>query len=199
MKVCGIIGSPNKNGNVDLLVSQVLKGASSQGAETNKIYLNDLHIRPCQSCGVDPYPRYCLYDDDMKIVYDALQCCDVAVLGSPVYFGTVSAQIKLMMDRSNCLLPYVKRSDGTWSFERRMKKRKRGVFIAVAGTEQEFNTILTTVKGFFHWANIELIETILYPNDSNELGAVKNNKERMTQAFEVGVGIAKHESITNKQ
>jgi len=191
MEVCGIVGSPKKKGNVDLLVSQVLKGASSQGAKARKIYLNDLHIKPCQSCGVDPYPKYCLFDDDMKLIYDALELCDVIVLGSPVYFDTVSAQTKLMIDRSNCLLPYVKRPNGTWGFERRMKKRKKGVFIAVAGPDQEFNTIQTTVKGFFEWANIELIETILHPNDSNELGDVKNNKERMAQAFEIGARTVK--------
>jgi len=191
MKVCGIVGSPKKNGNVDLLVSQVLKGGNSQGAETHKIYLNDLSIKPCQSCGVDPHPKYCLFDDDMKLIYEALESCDVIVLGSPVYFDTVSAQTKLMIDRCNCLLPYVKRSNGTWGFERRVKKRKKGVFIAVAGPDQEFNTIQTTVKGFFEWANITLIETILYPNDSNELGSVKNNKERMAQAFEIGARIVK--------
>ena len=198
MKVCGIVGSPNKNGNVDLLVSQVLKGASSQGAETLKIYLNDLNVKPCQSCGVDPYPKHCIFDDDMKLIYDALKSCDVTVLGSPVYFDTVSAQVKLMIDRSNCLMPYVKRVDGTYGFERRMKKRKKGVFIAVAGAQQEFDTILTTVKGFFNWVNIELVETILYPNDSNELGGVKNNEKRMTQAFKIGVRISKQKSIISQ-
>jgi len=98
MKVCGIVGSPKKNGNVDLLVSQVLKGATSQGARTQKIYLNDLNIKPCQSCGVDPHPKYCLFDDDMKLIYDALESYDAIVLGSPVYFDTVSSQTKLMID-----------------------------------------------------------------------------------------------------
>jgi len=191
MKVCGIIGSPKKNGNVDLLVSQVLKGANSQGAETHRIYLNDLHIKSCQSCGVDPYPKYCLFDDDMNEVYVALESSDAIVLGSPIYFDTVSAQTKLMIDRCNCLMPYIERSDGTSGFERRMGKRKKGVFIAVAGPDQEFDTILTTVKGFFNWANIELVETILYFHDDNELGGVKNNRERMSQAFEVGVRIVK--------
>jgi multimeric flavodoxin WrbA len=191
MYVCGIVGSPKKNGNVDLLVSQVLKGASSQGAKTHKIYLNDMHIKPCQSCGVDPYPKYCLLDDDMKEIYALLESCDAVVLGSPVYFDTVTAQIKLMIDRCNCIMPYVKRPDGTFGFERRIKKQKRGVFLAVAGTDQEFNTIQTTVKGFFNWVNIELVETILYPNDSNELGSVKGDRERMNQAFEIGVRIAK--------
>ena len=191
MNVCGIIGSPKKNGNVDLLVSQVLKGASDQGAKTRKIYLNELRIKPCQSCGVDPYPEYCLFDDDMKEVYDALQSCDAIVLGSPVYFDTVSAQAKLMIDRCNCLMPYVERPDGTSGFERRLKKQKKGAFIAVAGTDQEFNTIQTTVKGFCNWANIKLFETIHYTPDDNEIGSVKSNKEMMDKAFHIGIRLAK--------
>lgn len=191
MNVCGIIGSPRKNGNVDLLVSQVLKGASGQGAKTTKIYLNELRITPCQSCGTDPYPKYCLLDDDMKKVYAALESSDVLVLGSPVYFDTVSAQTKLLIDRCNCLMPYVRQRDGTYSFERRMKKRKKGVFVAVAGTDQKFNTILTTVKGFFNWANINLARTILYRNDGDKLGGVKNNKQKMEEAYDLGVQIAK--------
>ena len=127
MKVCGFVGSPRRNGNVDLLVSQVLKGASSRGAETRKIYLNDLHIKPCQSCGVDPAPRYCLFNDDMEEVYAMLGSCDGIVLGSPVYFDTVTAQTKLMIDRCNCLMPHVERADGTLGFERRIRKRKKGV------------------------------------------------------------------------
>jgi multimeric flavodoxin WrbA len=199
MLVYGIIGSPNKNGNVDLLVSEVLKGASSQGAQTHKIYLNDLQIKPCQSCGVDPNPKYCLLDDDMKVVFNALESSDAIVLGSPVYFDTVSAQTKLMIDRSNCLMPYIERPSGTSGFERRMRKRKKGVFIAVAGTDQEFDTIQTTVRGFFNWANIELIVTILYPHDDSELGGVSNHKEKMKQAFDVGARISKQESKKGKR
>ncbi len=191
MKVCGIVGSPKKDGNVDLLVSQVLKGATSQGAETSKLYLNDMKIRPCQSCGIDPCPQHCLFDDDMKEVYDALDFCDVIVLGSPVYFDTVSAQTKLMIDRCNCLMPYVERPDGTAGFERRVKKRKNGVFIAVSGSDQKFETVQTTLKGFFNWANIEPFETILYTHDDNELGGVKKDEKMMNQAFEVGVKVAK--------
>lgn len=186
MKICGIIGSPKKNGNVDLLVSQILKGAESRGAEASKIYLNDLQIKPCQSCGVDPHPKLCLFDDDMRIIYDVLQSCDAVVLGSPVYFDTVSAQVKLMIDRCNCIMPYVKRPDGSYSFEQRIKKPKKGVFVAVAGEAQEFNTVQATVNGFFNWANIECVETLLYSHDDNLLGGVKRDEKRMNQAFEVG-------------
>jgi multimeric flavodoxin WrbA len=191
MKVYGIIGSPKKGGNVDLLVSQVLDGTKSCGAEIHRIYLNDLDIRPCQGCGVDPYPEYCLFEDGMREVYDALQSCDAVVLGSPVYFDTVSAQTKLMIDRCNCLMPYVERPDGTSGFERRVKNKKRGIFVSSAGVEQEFETIKKTVGGFFMWANAEWVDTILYPHDENELGGVRNDRELMKRAFEIGTQMAK--------
>jgi multimeric flavodoxin WrbA len=191
LKVCGIVGSSRKNGNVDLIVSEVLKGAASKGAETYKLYLNDMDIKPCQSCGVDPKPKHCLFEDDMERIYDALENSDAIVLGSPVYFDTVSAQIKLMIDRSNCLMPYVKRSDGSFGFERRVKRPKKGVFVVVSGKEQELDTILATVKGFFYWANIELAETFSYAHDDNELGSIKKDKKKMKQAFDIGVKISK--------
>lgn len=190
MKVCGFVGSPKKNGNVDLLVSQVLKGVASQGAETSKIYLNDLHIKPCQSCGKDPHPKHCFFEDDMNQIYKALDTCDAIVLGSPVYFDTVNAQTKLMIDRCNCLMPYTRRADGTYGFERRIEKRKKGVFIAVAGTEQEFDTIQITVKGFFNWTNSKSFETILYAHDDDILGSVKNDMGKMNAAFEIGAKLA---------
>jgi multimeric flavodoxin WrbA len=196
LKVCGIVGSPCKNGNVDLLVSEVLKGAASEGAETCKLYLDDMSIRPCQSCGVDPYPQHCLFKDDMDGIYDALENSDAIVFGSPVYFDTVSAQSKLMIDRSNCLMPYVKKPDGTFGFERRIKRAKKGVFVVVSGKEQELGSILTTVKGFFIWTNIRLVETVTYPHDDNELGKVKTDTEKMRQAFDIGVRISEQVGTT---
>jgi multimeric flavodoxin WrbA len=198
MKVFGIVGSPKKNGNVDVLVSQVLEGAGSQGAETYKLYLNDMQIRPCQSCGIDPSPEYCLFNDDMNRVYTHLQSCDAVVLGSPVYFDSVSAQTKLMIDRCNCLMPYVKRLNGTSSFVRRLEKRKTGVLVAVAGPDQEFNTILITVKGFFNWVNIELVDTIFHSHEDDNVGSVKENKRVMDRAFEAGVSLVKQARTLDK-
>jgi multimeric flavodoxin WrbA len=191
MKITGFVGSPCKNGNVDLLVSQVLEGAATQGAETCKIYLNSLRIRPCQSCGIDPHPKHCLFDDDISQIFPALETSDVIVLGSPVYFDTVSAQVKLMIDRSNCLMPYAKKGDGANGFERRLKKQKKGIFVAVSGTDQDYKAILATIKGFFNWTNTTLAEIIYYAHDDNKLGGVKNNQAKMKQAFELGIKVSK--------
>jgi len=196
MKVCGVVGSPVKKGNVDLLVSQVLNGAQSRRATIDTVYLNDLKIKPCQDCVKDPDPEYCLFDDDMKVIYDILDSCDVIVLGSPLYFDTVSAQTKLMIDRCNCLMPYLKREDGTHGFERRKKSRSKGVFIAVGGQDRDFAPILTTVKAFFKWANIELVHKILYGQTDEVRGGVKDDEEAMARAFEIGARIAAPEERT---
>ena len=189
MKVCGIIGSPRKNGNVDLLVSEVLRGARSKGARTRKLYLNDLRIEPCQSCGTDPYPKYCILEDDMDKIFTELRSCDVFIVGSPIYFDTVSAQTKLMIDRCNCVMPYVTRSDGTRGFERRMRKAKTGVFVAVGGKDQKLDPIVATIKGFFNWSNIELVKRITYLHSDDELGGVIKNRKKMDEAFTVGSSI----------
>lgn len=68
------------------------------------------------------------------------------------------------------------------------------MFVAVVGIDQELDTILTTVKGFFNWANIELNKTVFYRHDDNELGSVKDDKKTMNQAFEAGVQIAEQAS-----
>jgi multimeric flavodoxin WrbA len=193
VKVCGIVGSPVKKGNVDLLVSQVLKGAQSRGATVDIVYLNDLKVKPCQDCVKDPNPEYCLFDDDMKVIYEILDTCDVIVLGSPLYFDTVSAQTKLMIDRCNCLMPYVKRADGTFGFDRRKRTRNRGVFIAVGGQDRDFMPIMRTVKGFFKWANIELVDKILYGQTDEVRGGVKDEEETMARAFDIGERVAEED------
>ena len=126
----------------------------------------------------------------MSQIYDALETSDVIVLGSPVYFDTVSAQVKLVIDRSNCLMPYVKKEDGTFGFERRLEKQKKGIFVAVSGTDQDYNAILATVKGFFAWTNTTLAEIIYYAHDDSELGSVKNDQAKMKQAFELGIKVS---------
>ena len=125
MIVCGIVGSPVREGNVQILVSKILEGAASRGAQTYMLFLNDMSIAPCQSCGTEGHPGFCRFDDDMRDIYRALIECDGIVLGSPVYFDTVSAQTKLMIDRCNCITPLVRKTDGAVGFERRTLKHKK--------------------------------------------------------------------------
>jgi len=185
MKVLGISGSPIKNGNVDLLIQQVLKGTGSKGGKTEIIYLDKLKISSCRSCGKNPEPKFCIIKDDMEKVYAKLKSSDVLVLGSPIYFDTVSAQMKLFLDRCNCLTPLVKKKN-RYSFKSRLKKKRKGIIILVAGEKQRFDCALIPLLGFFKWANVKYVDKILYAHSFFEKGKVTEDKKIMQRAFELG-------------
>lgn len=100
-KVLVFMGSPRKKGNSATLAEQVAAGAASAGAEVERVYLHGLDIGPCRACeGCQREGAAgCVVDDDMQDLYPKIRAADALVLASPVYWFTVSAQTKLLMDR----------------------------------------------------------------------------------------------------
>jgi len=100
MKILGINGSPRGAKSTTMkLVEAVLDGAKEAGAETKLIDLCSLKIDYCDACGVCYKKGRCVHEDDFGTVYDEIMASDGLVLGSPVYFGSVTAQMKTMIDR----------------------------------------------------------------------------------------------------
>jgi multimeric flavodoxin WrbA len=97
--VLGIVGSPRRGGNTDLLVEAVLEGARSAGARTEKIALRDLSIGPCLGCDSCRKTGKCAQKDDMRGLLEKMEASDVWVLGTPVYYWGPSAQLKAFVDR----------------------------------------------------------------------------------------------------
>ncbi|QLC49246.1 flavodoxin family protein [Methanolobus zinderi] len=100
MKIIGISGSPKPGGNNDQLVEKMLGIAKDRGFEIDNILISDSEIAPCTACGVCGKGEKCPIDDDMQPVYDKLLDADGIVVSSPVYFGTMTAQLKALCDRS---------------------------------------------------------------------------------------------------
>lgn len=102
-------GSPRKKWNTATLLKKALEGAASQGAKTELIHLYDLNFKGCISCfacktkGGKSYGR-CAVKDDLKPVFRKIEKADAIILGSPIYFGTVSGEMKSFMER--LLFPY---------------------------------------------------------------------------------------------
>lgn len=97
--VLGIMGSPRKGGNTDLLMEAVLEGARQAGASTEKIHLADLSIRPCLGCDRCRKTGECAQKDDMRGLLEKMEASGVWVLGTPVYYWGPSAQLKTFVDR----------------------------------------------------------------------------------------------------
>ena len=90
MRVAGLVASPRKDRNTDVLVQRILEGCRDAGAATTKVCLNDLEIRPCQACKVQD-GKGCRIHDGMDGIYEAIQTVDGMVLGTPVYYNAVSS------------------------------------------------------------------------------------------------------------
>ena len=104
MEVLAISSSPRKGGNSDVLCDEFLKGAAESGHEVSKIRLGEKKIAPCLACYACAETHTCVRKDDMAEVLAALKEADVIVLSSPVYFYSICAQMKTMIDR--CLADY---------------------------------------------------------------------------------------------
>lgn len=104
MRVLGLVCSPRKGGNTELMVREALEVVREAGSETEIILVADKNIMPCNGCGVCLKEEACPIKDDMAEIYQALESADGVILGTPVYFASVSAQAKIIIDRSYALL-----------------------------------------------------------------------------------------------
>lgn len=95
MKVLGIVGSPRKGGNCDVLVKEFLNATD---AETEYIFLNEKELHGCNAC-MGCVEGDCVIDDDGNEIIKALLDADVLVFSSPIYYGQITAQAKAFIDR----------------------------------------------------------------------------------------------------
>ena len=102
LKVLGLAGSPRRQGNTELLLDQVLAGAASKGAQTEKIVLGAMKIGPCDSCETCNETGRCIIQDDYQLLYPKLIKAERLVLAAPLFFLGLPAQTKSFIDRCQC-------------------------------------------------------------------------------------------------
>lgn len=100
MKILGIVCSPRKGGNTEILVKETLQAAANAGAETELITIADKKITPCDGCNACLKEGVCKIKDDMQTMSEQMEKADGIVFGTPVYFYNVTAQAKALIDRT---------------------------------------------------------------------------------------------------
>jgi multimeric flavodoxin WrbA len=186
MIITGISGSATRGSTTDLLIQASLDVASDSNAKTNLIRLNEKQIMPCQACGLSPEPDYCLFHDGMDELFKSMEQSEGIILGSPVYFDSVSGQAKLFIDRTNCLRPADFSDKSIQKFKEPRFKNKKGGIILVAGDYGKFEGALRVARAFFIWAGIEIVFELKYQTHSLEIGEVKNDQLGLAAARECG-------------
>ena len=177
-RVLGIMGSPRKGGNTDILVDEVLRGARDAGAEAEKVTLVDLHIEPCDACNSCRKSGICVHSDDMETVLDKMRECDVWVLGTPVYWWGPTAQFKAYMDRWYQTIGEP---------DRKTFRGKRVIIVVPFGDTDP--AVARNVVGMFEdalaYTRSELFARIVAHN-TYEAGEARERPEHMAAAYQAG-------------
>src|SRR4030042_3861184 len=99
LKAIGIVGSPRKGGNTEILTTHCLKAMAEEGVETDLITLAGLDIRGCNACGYCfEHPGECSIKDDFRPVHQKMLAADIIIVGSPVYFGSATSLLKGLLE-----------------------------------------------------------------------------------------------------
>lgn len=167
-----INGSPLPDSSVSKLLDALAAGAREAGAEVAAFDCYALSIRPCVACGPDATSGYCIFHDDMDRVYEALERAHAVVAGSPVYFDTVSAPLKALIDRCNCVTPLVTLPGGGTGFAPKWARTRRGVFVTACSSNHTHELAERTVRGWLKWVGAKWQETILWKHPDDERGSV---------------------------
>lgn len=137
MSILAINGSPRKEWNTAILLGKALEGAASQGEKTELIHLYDLDFKGCRSCfackvrGGKSYGR-CGVKDGLTPVLEKVAEADALILGAPLYFGSVTGEMKSCIER--LLFPYLTYTDPPGTLFPR--KIKTGFIYTMNATEQ---------------------------------------------------------------
>ncbi len=176
-KVLILSGSPRKGGNSDLLCDEFMRGALESGNEVEKIRVAERNVGYCRACY---YCRNsggkCVIKDDMAEILQKMIDADVIVLASPVYFYSIDAQLKAVIDRTVARWLEV--------------RDKEFYYIATCadGEKESCETTLACFRGYADCVEGAKEMGIIYGTGVYEKGEIKDKKQ-MQQAYEMGKNV----------
>ncbi len=184
MKIIAFNGSPRPGGNTEVLLNEALKPLYEGGHEIRVFNLNDMTIKPCQDCGSCVKTATCIHKDEMCEIYDAIRQADRIILASPIFFSSVSAQTKAMIDRCQAF----------WCEKYLMKKElpagphgRKGLLLLVGGMKKEGSQKCAeeTAKAFFRTVSVPE-HKVLYYLGIDAKGDILKHPTALKEACEAG-------------
>lgn len=179
-KVLVLSASPRKGGNSELLCDRFIEGASESGNSAEKIFLRDKKIGYCVDCGMCSKAQtkgVCSQKDDMAEILNKMISADVIVMATPVYFYTMDAQMKTLIDRT---------------VARYTELTNKEFYFIVTAADNSISAMERTIEGFRGFTDCCLEEPIekgiIYGVGVWQKGDVKASKAMM-QAYEMGKSV----------
>ncbi|WP_319407630.1 flavodoxin family protein [uncultured Desulfosarcina sp.] len=185
IEIAAVYGSPRRQGNTSTLLRHAVSGARDAGAGVTEIVLRDLKMSPCLEIYGCKDAGRCVIDDDFRNVETLLQRIDGLMLASPIFFYTVSAHTKILMDRCNS--QWVKKY---WIEKKPFGQKsypRKGLFISVGSTNGKrlFEGAQLTVNYFMDALDMELWKSLLFRGIETE-GQIQQSPTSLEAAYEAG-------------
>jgi len=184
MRITAFLGSPRRRGNTERLLDAALRGVREAGGEVELFRIPALSIEPCRNCGGCAEKGRCVVRDGMGPVYEAIRNSDRLVLASPIYFFSLSAQAKILIDRCQAF----------WS-EKYLLKRpippgpagRRGLLLLVGAYRKAAEAVHCAevcAGAFFRSVSVPDFETVsvLGPDAAGEIDAFPEGLEKARDA-----------------
>ncbi len=172
-----ISASPRQGGNSDLLCDEFVRGATEAGHRVEKIRLAEKNVGFCTGCYACQKLKRCVKDDDANDLVEKMLCADVIVLATPVYFYSMDAQLKALIDRT------VSR----WDDFGRFQGTEFWLIVTAADEDRSMmSATLEGLRGFMRDCMDGSIERgVLYGTGAYEKGEVRSLPV-FTEAYEAG-------------
>lgn len=179
MKAIGVVGSPRKGGNTEILTKHALQAIKEEGIATELVRLAGMDIRPCNACQVCRKEEKCPIDDDLLPLYQKLKEFDAIILSTPVYFASASAQMKAFMDRAGYIA--IK--------ERAFAGKVGGPLVVARRSGKSFT--FAELMFWFHYQGFYMPgSTYWNVAIGRDKGEVRQDQEGLTTAWNFGKNIA---------
>ena len=173
-KVLILSGSPRKGGNSDILCDEFMKGAEESGNTVEKIRVAEKKIGYCRGCYACKRTGICAIKDDMAEILQKMIDADVIVLASPVYFYSIDAQLKAVIDRTVARWLEVKNKEFYY------------IMTAADGEKESLETTLACFRGYADCVEGAKEMGVIYGTGVYEKGEVKATKA-MKEVYEIGL------------
>lgn len=173
-KILILSSSPRRGGNSDTLCDEFLRGATDAGHTVEKIFLKDKTINYCTGCSIcSLHGKTCPQKDDMPDILDKMLTADVIVMATPVYFYTMCAQMKTLIDR--CCGLYTQMTGKEFYF----------IVTAAENEQTKMERTIDTFQGFLDCLEDATIKGVIYGLGVWQIGEIKDNVA-LAEAYETG-------------
>jgi len=179
MKILALSGSPRKQGNTDILIDEILRGARSKGHQGEKLRLYDYEIQPCidcRRCKQSETGYSCALKDGMQEIYSKLEAADIIIFGTPIYWYGPTAKMKLLIDR---LRPFI---------ASRKLSGKRGMVVVPSEEGPDCcGPLLEMLRMSFEYLGMKNGESILAR--AYERGEIRQSPGELERAYDLGASL----------